>query len=207
MYYKCEYKHCATRQPCYYTSLSISRTSLTDRSRPCSEILFLFSAPKKAPITSALYPYVQTRACGMSTAKYSSGQKTVDGASAGADDVGLEMGICACSGRVTIERLARLWNQDLRPLDLFIVSLLPWLALAAAAAAVAVAAAAFTVSQIPRGWPRRPWTNTILWAINQTPRMWMGAVILQANLVVAVLYASQPCEVEPKHLRHVGYTR
>jgi hypothetical protein len=44
----------------------------------------------------------------------------------------------------------------------------------------------------------------MLWAISQTSWMWMGAVILQANLVVVVLSAAQPCEAKPKHLRHVG---
>lgn len=79
----------------------------------------------------------------MSTAKYSSGQKTADGASAGADNVGLEVGICTSSVLVAKERLVHLWNQDLRRLDLFVVSLLPWFALAAATA--------FAVSQVPRG--------------------------------------------------------
>jgi hypothetical protein len=79
----------------------------------------------------------------MSTAKYSSGQKTVDCASAGADDVELEEGFCACSVHAATERPVSLWTKYLSFLKLFIVSLLPWLALAAAAA--------FAVSQVARG--------------------------------------------------------
>jgi hypothetical protein len=48
-------------------------------------------------MTSALYPYVHTRACGMSCARYSSGQKTVDGGGDGADGAGLGERSCACS--------------------------------------------------------------------------------------------------------------
>jgi hypothetical protein len=75
----------------------------------------------------------------MSTAKYSSGQKTVERANAGAEYAEPEKGSCACSVRVAADRPTRLRNQELRPLDPFIVSLLP------------APAAAFVVSQVLRG--------------------------------------------------------
>jgi len=81
-------------------------------------------------MTSALYPYVHTQACGMSNARYSSGQKTVDGA--GAADVGLEEGPCACPVSVAEDRLVRRVNKDLSRLDFLVASMLPLLAVAAA---------------------------------------------------------------------------
>ena len=51
------------------TSLSISRSSRTLRSRPCCDTLFLLFAWNSPPITSALYPYVHTLASRMSFAR------------------------------------------------------------------------------------------------------------------------------------------
>ena len=96
-----------------HTPLSISRSSRTDRSRPCCEMLFLLLAWKSPPITSALYPYVHTRACGMSTARYSLGQKMAG------DGVELE-GPCACSAAK--DGPARRLNRELSPLDFFVTS-------------------------------------------------------------------------------------
>ena len=59
------------------TSFSISRSIFTAKSRPCCDTLFLLFASNIPPITSALYPYVQTLASGMSSVRYSSGQNTV----------------------------------------------------------------------------------------------------------------------------------
>ena len=44
------------------TSLSMSRSSRTFRSRPCPDTLFLLFAWKRPLMTSALYPYVHTLA-------------------------------------------------------------------------------------------------------------------------------------------------
>lgn len=76
----------------------------------------------------------------MSSARYSSGQKTVDD---GGDDVGLEEGSCACAVSIAKDLSVRRLNKDLRPLDFLVVSWLPLLTLAAA-------------SHVPRGCPRRP---------------------------------------------------
>ena len=76
-------------------------------------------------MTSALYPYVHTQAWGMSDARYSSGQKTVDG-------VG-DVGACAFPVAVAEDVGARLLNQVFGPLDFFSKSP-SLLALAAAAA-------------------------------------------------------------------------
>jgi hypothetical protein len=96
-------------------------------------MLFLLLAWKRPPMTSALYPYVHTRACGMSTARYSSGQKTVgsdrdDDDDDDDDDAGLEAGPCACFVSVAEDRPVRRLNKKLSPLDSFVTSLLPWLA-------------------------------------------------------------------------------
>jgi hypothetical protein len=84
-------------------------------------------------MTSALYPYVHTRAYGMSKARYSSGQKTVDG---GGDDAWLVEGPCVRSVSVAKDLPVLRQNKDLRPLDFLVVSLLLLLAVA---------------SQVPRG--------------------------------------------------------
>lgn len=77
-------------------------------------MLFLLLAWKSPPITSALYPYVHTQACGMSTARYSLGQKTAG------DGVELEEGPCACSAAK--DGPARRLNRELSPLDFFVTS-------------------------------------------------------------------------------------
>ena len=61
----------------------------------------------------------------MSTARYHSGQKTVDCASTGARYAGLEKASCACSVRVARNLDTNFLTQDLSRLDRFIVSLLP----------------------------------------------------------------------------------
>jgi hypothetical protein len=104
-------------------------------------MLFLLLAWKRSPMTSALYPYVHTQACGMSAARYSSGQKTVAG---GGDDAGPEGG-CACSALVDSDLAVRRLNKDFRPLGFLVVLLLPLLALVVVATVVAAA------SQVPRG--------------------------------------------------------
>jgi hypothetical protein len=90
-------------------------------------------------MTSALYPYVHTRACGMSCARYSSGQKTVDGGD-GDDGAGLVDGPCARSVPVAKGLPGCRLNQELSPLGFLVVSLPPLLPLAPA-----------VVSQVPRG--------------------------------------------------------
>jgi hypothetical protein len=86
-------------------------------------------------MTSALYPYVHTRACGMSKARYSSGQKTVAGDGNG--DARLAEDPCVCSVSVPKDLPVRLLNKDLSPLDFLVTSLLPMLVSA-------------DVSQVPR---------------------------------------------------------
>jgi hypothetical protein len=70
----------------------------------------------------------------------------VDG---GGDDPWLVEGPCVRSVSVAKELPVSRLNKDLKPLGFLVVSLLPLLADA-------------DVSQVPRGWPRSPWTNTIL---------------------------------------------
>lgn len=95
----------------------------------------------------------------MSAARYSSGQKMVAG---GGDDAGPGGG-CACSVPVNSDLAVRGLNKDFRPLGFLVVLSLPLLAL------VVVAAAAAAASQVPRGWPPRPWTNTILPTVSSCP--------------------------------------
>lgn len=186
-----------------HTPLSISRSSLTDRSRPCCEMLFLLLAWKRPPMTSALYPYVHTQARGMSRARYSSGQKTVDGADdgAGEDDVGLEErpeeGRCACAVSVAGDLAVRRLSKNPRPLNFLVVSLPPLLALA-----LSVVPAAAAASHVPRGWPRRPWTNTILRNVSRSFATRAKVTLLQAELVVVLRAGCQPREAEPVHGRH-----
>lgn len=148
-------------------------------------------------MTSALYPYVHTQACGMSGARYSSGQKTVDG-SGGAIDAGLEEGPCACAVAVAEDLSVRL-NRDLRPLDFLVVLLPPLLALVLASASVLGTAA---VSHVLRGCPRRPWTNTILQHVSRSLATCAKVALLQAELLVVLRAGSQPREAVSVHGRH-----
>jgi hypothetical protein len=90
-------------------------------------------------MTSALYPYVHTQACGMSAATYSLGQKRAGSDRDGDADL---VGSSAGSVPVADDRPVRRLNKELRPLDFFVTSLLlwllPWLTPA-------------VVSQVPRG--------------------------------------------------------
>lgn len=79
----------------------------------------------------------------MSTARYSSGQKTVE--DGGDGDAGPEEEPCACSVSVAEALPVRRVNQDFSPLNFFVMSLLPLLVL------VSAVAPALAASQVPRG--------------------------------------------------------
>jgi len=106
-------------------------------------------------MTSALYPYVHTRASGISCARYSSGQKIWDGG--GGDEAGEERE-CACVESSDNDLAVRLLNKDLKPPG-FLVVLLP----------MPLSLPLFTLAacQVPWGWPRRPWTNITLEIISR----------------------------------------
>jgi hypothetical protein len=96
----------------------------------------------------------------MSAARYASGQKTVAG---GGDDAG-PVGSCACSVLVGSDLAVRRLNRDFRPLG-FLAVVSPLLL------ALVVVVVVVVASQVARGWPRRPWTNTILLTVSSSPAM------------------------------------
>jgi hypothetical protein len=128
-----------------YTLLSISLSSLTAKSRPCCDTLFLLFAWKSCPMTSALYPYVHIRACGRSGVRYSSGQKISDEA--------VEVLVCLLSS----------------VFSLFFFSPKKVLMLLCLSARVLSSRSILDVSRgcdhVSRGRPRRPWTKMTLLAV------------------------------------------
>ena len=128
------------------TSLSISRSSLTARSRPCCDTLFLLFDWNSPPITSALYPYVHTLALGISGTKYCSGQKTSG-----------EAGGRGAPLPVSVALALRSPKNDLRSLRLRPAVSVSMLGSASVSALVSAGPV-----QVSRGCPRRPWTNITL---------------------------------------------
>jgi hypothetical protein len=178
------------------TSLSISRSSLTARSRPCCDTLFLLFNWNSPPITSALYPYVHTLALGISGTKYCSGQKTSGEAGGRGAPLLVSVALALCS-----------LKNDLRSLRLR-----PAVSMSVSVTMLGSASVSALVSagpvQVFRGCPRRPWTNITLSGVrvSRFKRRGSGVLLQSGPVVASALATGEPCKAVAVDLDHLLFT-